>query len=178
MNDTRTQPLAVFVASIIEMMLASIRARGLRGLKDLPMLWLVARRLRRFGREFAALMAAFKAGTLPPPAPAPAPWTAPPDQETASAQPPEPPRPAARPDPANRDRRRPAEPPTVPADAAEADRPRAEPAPAMRRRAPAVPHAAPALIPLPEPLAGVAATISEKAACASVDSCAHFVPLS
>jgi hypothetical protein len=128
MNETRTPPLAVFVASIIEMMLASIRARGLRGLKDLPMVWLVARRLRRFGREFAALMAAFKAGTLPPPAP----WTAPPDQEAASAQSPEPPRPVVRPDPGNRDRQQPAPRAAAPAEAAAADRPdAASPAPAL-----------------------------------------------
>jgi hypothetical protein len=44
-------------------------------------------------------------------------------------------------------------------------------------RAPSV-RRAPALIPLPEPIAGVATAISEKIAWMSVDSYAHFVTLS
>ena len=53
------------------MMLASLRVRGWRGLLDLPGTIVAAIYLRRFGRDFAALVAKFAAGTLPP-APAPA----------------------------------------------------------------------------------------------------------
>ena len=76
MTNGRTQDLTEAFAHIIKMMLASIRAQGLRGLIHLPMLIRFGLELRRVGREFAALMAAFKAGTLPPPPPAPplAPW--------------------------------------------------------------------------------------------------------
>jgi len=127
MNNGRTQDLTEAFAHIIKMMLASIRAQGLRGLIHLPMLIRFGLELRRVGREFAALMAAFKAGTLPPPPPAPppAPWTDPPDQEAACACSPGAPRPAARPDPAARDRQRLAERPSLPAADAEPDRPRA-----------------------------------------------------
>jgi hypothetical protein len=121
MNDSRTQPQAEAFASIIKMMLAMIRARGLRSLTDLPMLLLAAlylRRLdlRRLGKQFAALMADFKAGKLPP-AP-PAPLTAPQGQQAARAEPLGTPRVAARPEPGNHRRQRPAVHPAVPAEAA------------------------------------------------------------
>jgi len=137
MNNGRTQDLTEAFASIIKLMLASIRAQGLRSLIHLPMLIKVGLELHRFGREFAAVMAALKAGTLPPPPPAPepVPWTDPPDQDAAWADAPAPPRAAARPDPAARDRQRPAKRPSPPAAAAEPDRPRAAPAAA------ALPHA-------------------------------------
>ena len=125
MNNGRTQDLTEAFASIIKLMLASIRAQGLRSLIHLPMLIKVGLELHRFGREFAAVMAALKAGTLPPPPPAPEPWPDPPDQEAACAWSPAPPRPAARPTPAARGRQRPAERPSLPAAHAVPDRPRA-----------------------------------------------------
>jgi hypothetical protein len=53
------------------MMLASIRARGLRGLIDLPKTILLGLYLRRLGKEFAALIASLDLGALPPLAPTP-----------------------------------------------------------------------------------------------------------
>jgi len=84
MNDIRTQDLGEAFNSIISMMLAMLRARGLRGLLDLPNMIISAIYLRRLGREFAALVASFKAGTPPPVAPASAPW---PQLQAAPAQP-------------------------------------------------------------------------------------------
>jgi hypothetical protein len=75
-NDNRFQHLAGAFNSIIAMMLASIRARGLRGLIDLPKTILLGLYLRRLGKEFAALIASLDLGALPlpiPPAPQPAP---------------------------------------------------------------------------------------------------------
>jgi hypothetical protein len=69
MNNSRTQDLTEIFASIIKLMLASIRAQGLRSLMHLPMLCRLAIELRRFGKEFAAVMAAYEAGTLSAPAP-------------------------------------------------------------------------------------------------------------
>src|ERR1700722_9886511 len=69
MNDIHTthpQDLRARIAGIISMMLVILRAHGWRGLIHLPTLWLVSREIRRIGEQFAALMAAFKAGTLPP----------------------------------------------------------------------------------------------------------------
>ena len=87
MNDSRFQHLAGAFNSIISMMLASIRARGLRGLIDLPKTILVALYLRRLGKEFAALIASLDLGTLRPPIPpAPQPALAPP-AEPGSATP-------------------------------------------------------------------------------------------
>src|SRR5271166_6288932 len=123
MNNGRTQDLTEAFASIIKMMLVAIRAQGLRSLIHLPMLCLVALELRRFGKEFAALVAAFKAGTLSPPAPAP--WTDPPDEQAGCAPSPGAPPLAARPDPAARDRQQPAECRSLPAADAGPDRPRA-----------------------------------------------------
>jgi len=125
MHNGRTQDLSEAFASIIKMMLVAIRAQGLRSLKHLPMLIMVALELRRVGKEFAAIMAAFRAGTLPPPHPAPAPWCAPPDEEAACACSSGAPRPTARPDPAAGDRQRLAERPSPPAADAEPDRVRA-----------------------------------------------------
>jgi hypothetical protein len=102
MTEIRKHPLAELVASIISVILGSIRARGLRGrglrgLKDLPMMIMFAFQLRAMAREFDALFAAFKAGTLPPVPPAPEPepvWL---DPLPASVRPAAAPRPAARP---------------------------------------------------------------------------------
>ena len=119
MNDSRLQNLAESFNSIIAMMLAAIRARGLRGLIDLPKLILFGLYLRRIGKEFAALIASLDAGTLL----SPAPWTAPPDRQAAPAQP-------AGPASADRVQQLPAVHPAVPAIVDGADR--ARPAPAAR----------------------------------------------
>ena len=67
----RPQDLIEAVTSIIPMMLGLLRARGLRGLLELPKFWLFARELRRMAEEFTALLTALlRSGTLPP-APAP-----------------------------------------------------------------------------------------------------------
>src|ERR1700677_3612558 len=93
----RTQDLREAFASIIPMILGLLRAQGSRGLLHLPTLWLLSRELRRMGEQFNALLAAFRAGPLPPAAPC----VAPPLEQAAPAQPRHP---AAR--PANpRDRR-------------------------------------------------------------------------
>src|ERR1700677_5134212 len=89
----RTQDLREAFTSIISMILGLLRAQGWRGLIHLPTLWLVARELRRMGEEFAALLAAFRAGTLPLPAPAPP--IAPQPLQAAPAPPPAMPSPAA-----------------------------------------------------------------------------------
>ena len=94
MNDIRNPPLSERFASIITMMLGMIRAQGLRSLLHLPTLWLAMREIRRFGEALGALIAAFEAGTLPPPPPAP-------DQSWPMQQSP---RPAAKPCPAVRAR--------------------------------------------------------------------------
>ena len=65
------------------MILGLLRAQGLRGLLQLPTLWLVSRELRRMAAQFCSLLDAFRAGTLPP---AP-PYTAPPAREPAPAHP-------------------------------------------------------------------------------------------
>jgi len=143
MNNRHAQDLTEAVASIINMMRMGIRAQGWRSLRYLPMLCMVAIRLRRVGRQFDTLMAAFKAAILNPPAhpaapeppAAPAPWTEPADQQAGYAYSPAAPRPAARPDPAARDRQRPAESPPLPAAVAGPDRPRAA------YSAPTLPHA-------------------------------------
>jgi hypothetical protein len=119
MNNNRTQDLTEAFASIIKMMRVGIRAQGWRSLRYLPMLCLVALETRRVGKQFDALMAAFKAGILSaraaaPPA-APEPWTDPPDQQVVYAYSPAAPRPAARPDPVARDRQPPAQRPLLPA---------------------------------------------------------------
>jgi len=69
MNDSRSQHLAGAFNSIIAMMLASLRARGLRGLLDLPKTILLGLYLRRIGKEFAAIIASVDLGNLPPPRP-------------------------------------------------------------------------------------------------------------
>src|SRR5580704_14963063 len=79
-NQPRTtQNLAEAVTSLISMILVMIRARGLRGLLDLPVYWRLYRELRAMAESFTALFDAFKAGTLPPapPRPAPEPWPEP-----------------------------------------------------------------------------------------------------
>jgi hypothetical protein len=68
-NNSRTQDLTETFTSIIKMMLASIRAQGLRSLIHLPMLCLLAFELRRFAREFAAIMATIEAHILNAPSP-------------------------------------------------------------------------------------------------------------
>ena len=113
MNDARFQHLAGAFNSIIAMMLASLRARGLRGLLDLPKTILVGLYLRRLGREFAALIASLDGVILSPPAPCPAP----PDHHAVAA-------PLAGPAPVHRDRpRRAAQPGAARARPAEAAQP-------------------------------------------------------
>jgi hypothetical protein len=78
MAENRTQPLSERFAGIISMMLGMLRAHGLRSLLHLPQLWLAAREFRGYADQLVALLQAFEAGTLPPPAPArcPAPQAA------------------------------------------------------------------------------------------------------
>ena len=91
MNETRFQHLSDAFNSIISMLLAALRARGLRGLLDLPNMIIAAIYLRRLGREFAALIASLSSldlSALPPPAPAlPPAMPALPDHPAAPAQP-------------------------------------------------------------------------------------------
>ena len=70
---TPTQDLIEAVNSIIHMMLAMIRAQGLRSLIHLPQLIVATFLLRSFAKRFTALLDAHAAGTLPLPVPAPAP---------------------------------------------------------------------------------------------------------
>jgi hypothetical protein len=90
-HTTRTQDLREAFSSIITMMLGLLRAQGLRGLLQLPTLWLVSREMRRLADAFCELFAAFQAGTLPPAAPVPAPQP----RQSAPARAPAPARPAA-----------------------------------------------------------------------------------
>ena len=144
MDEKRLQHLTEAFASVISMMLGMLRAHGWRCVLHLPEIWRTARQLRRFGEQFAALMATLmadlKAGRLviPPPAP----WPDPPEQDFAYADSPAAPRPATRPDPACRARSRPAERPSPPAAYAEPDCPDAAAAPSHAR-------ARAALCPLP-----------------------------
>jgi hypothetical protein len=93
MTETPRKSLAEaftgLIAMIIAMLPGLLRARGLRGLLELPAQILFALQMRRMAEEFATLFAAFKAGTLPlpPPAPEPEPWPAAPEREAAHAQP-------------------------------------------------------------------------------------------
>jgi hypothetical protein len=173
MNDTRTtqpqpphnQDLREAFASLISMLLGLLRAHGLRGLIHLPAIWQAARELRRMGEEFIALLAAFRAGTLPP---VPAPSIAPQQLPAAPAQPPATPRASAR--PAAPRHRRPPQP--SPANPARAQLARAQLARAQLARAqlacagvrartrpwrrPSTPD------PFPAPLGLVRATASQK----------------
>jgi len=79
MNDNRRQHLTEAFNSIISMMLAALRARGLRALLDLPNIIMVSIYLRRLAREFTALLASIDFSNLPP-APAPQAAPAPPAQ--------------------------------------------------------------------------------------------------
>ena len=83
MNDNRFQHLAEDFNSIISMMLASLRARGLRGLLDLPKTILLGLYLRRLGREFAAIIASLDLSNLPHPTPAPPDQLLPPQSDPA-----------------------------------------------------------------------------------------------
>src|SRR5580704_12796909 len=82
MENNRKQHLSEAVAGLISkivgMMLGLLRARGLRGLLELPALFRFVFELRRLSEEFVTLFAAFKAGARPPIAPEPAPEPAPP----------------------------------------------------------------------------------------------------
>src|SRR5580698_5187658 len=84
MKEPRKQHLSEAVAglisTIVKMMLGLLRARGLRGLLELPTLFRFVRDLRRLAEEFSTLFAAFKAGIRTPVAPEPeaAPEPAPP----------------------------------------------------------------------------------------------------
>src|SRR5580698_4931863 len=78
-HKPHTQDLIEAVNSIIHMMLAMIRAQGLRSLIHLPQLIVVTFLLRSISKRFIALLDAHAAGTLPlPPAPdvAPQAWQA------------------------------------------------------------------------------------------------------
>jgi hypothetical protein len=70
-KHTLSEAVAGMVSMIIEIMLGLLRARGLRGLLELPAYFRLALELRRMGEDFTALFEAFKAGTLPPPPPEP-----------------------------------------------------------------------------------------------------------
>ena len=69
MKEPRKQHLSEAVAglisTIVKMMLGLLRARGLRGLLELPTLFRFVRDLRRLAEEFSTLFAAFKAGIRP-----------------------------------------------------------------------------------------------------------------
>src|SRR5580704_2279701 len=75
MENNRKQHLSEAVSGLISkivgMMLGLLRARGLRGLLELPALFRFVFELRRLSQEFVTLFAAFKAGTRTPVAPAP-----------------------------------------------------------------------------------------------------------
>src|SRR5580704_3384121 len=77
MKEPRKQHLSEAVAglisTIVKMMLGLLRARGLRGLRELPALFRFVRDLRRLAEEFSTLFAAFKAGTRTAALPAPEP---------------------------------------------------------------------------------------------------------
>src|SRR5580692_9617968 len=83
-HTPRTQDLIEAVNSIIHMMLAMIRAQGLRSLIHLPQLIVATFLLRSFAKRFNALLAAYAAGTLPP---APVPYAAPQAWQAAPARP-------------------------------------------------------------------------------------------
>src|SRR5580704_14178602 len=120
-----SEAVAGLISTIVGMMLGLLRARGLRGLLELPTLFRFVRDLRRLAEEFSTLFAAFKAGTRTPVAPAPEP--APQEWQPAPARATRTPRVAARPDPEDRARHRQAAPAADP----EPDRARAEPAPSQ-----------------------------------------------
>jgi hypothetical protein len=115
MSDRPPQNLSDAFGRIITMILAEVRARGWRRLKGLPKIWLTVMVFRRYGEALVALMAAYRAGKLPPappvpvPAPEPAPWIDVTEWQEAFAQPAAPRRAVARSVPAARARRRPAE---------------------------------------------------------------------
>ena len=71
MTDTHSQSLSETYARITKVMLVSWRAHGLRSLAELAMHLLIAFQIYAILRELAALLDAFKAGTLPALAPAP-----------------------------------------------------------------------------------------------------------
>jgi hypothetical protein len=137
MFNRRPQDLAEAVAGMVSMiigtMLGLLRARGLRGLLELPAHFRLALELRRMAKDFVALFEAFRNRTLPPLPPAPAP--APQEWQPAPAQPPATPRVAARPAPATR-RRQPPVRQSAPCEAAAvgAARPRAPRMPPACRR--------------------------------------------
>ena len=152
-QTTRTQDLREAFSSIITMILGLLRAQGLRGLLQLPTLWLVSRELRRMAAEFLTLLDAFRAGTLPLPSVAPP--IAPPARQAA---PPATPRVRARP---TASRRRPSQ--SVPAKRARAG---------VRARTPF-------REPLPAPLALVRTTGAQKnSVLAALPICAYFVTIS
>ena len=140
-NTSRTQDLREAFAGIISMMLGLLRARGLRGLLQLPTLWLAVREIRRMAEEFVALLDAFRAGTLPP---VPAPPIAPPCP---------PARPSARS----------SYPRAARARTARRCRPRTEPAPAQPARTGV--FARPCPVPDPKNVSGRSASILVSARC-------------
>ena len=121
MNDRPKQDPSAAFTRIISMMLASIRARGWRGLKEWPKILLATMVVRGYGRAFAALVAHWRAGKfavpVPVPAPVPAPSTEAPEREAARAQPSTRHRPSGRHYPACFYRQQPDECPALPAAA-------------------------------------------------------------
>jgi len=91
MDDPRRQHLSQAFNSIISMMLAALRARGLRALLDLPNIIIASIYLRRLAREFSKLLASIDFSALPA---APAPQAAPAPLPTLAPAPARP-RPAA-----------------------------------------------------------------------------------
>ncbi len=69
-NHPLSEAVTGLISKIISMSLGLLRARGWRGLLELPMHFRLALELRRMAKEFVALFEAFQAGTLPPVAPA------------------------------------------------------------------------------------------------------------
>jgi hypothetical protein len=109
------QDLTEAADSIISMTLRMLRAHGLRCLNFLAMPLLISLEIGRILKEFRALLAAFKAGTLILPAPAPA--IVPQPRQAAPVQPAATRRPAARPAVSRRRRPRPQPAPAKPARA-------------------------------------------------------------
>ena len=121
MNHGRRQDLSEAFTRIISMMLASVRARGWRGLKEWPKILLATMVVRGYGQAFAVLVAHWRAGKFAVPVPVPAPVPAPsieaPEREAARAQPSARHRPSGRHYPACFYRKGPAECPALPAAA-------------------------------------------------------------
>src|SRR5208337_1299930 len=82
-NDLAQLSLLVRFTSVVEGLMNDVQADVVWGWNSIPLIKLIWRRLRRMKHRFAAIVARFEAGTLPPP--------------RTPRQPPEPGRPAAKP---------------------------------------------------------------------------------